>query len=120
MINVGELIHDPDFVQAFTVYRRSGDFVNGVWTGDTSEELTMLGVVTVMRATELRMVPEGDRISGGMNFHSRDPIYPTRVGEYQGTSDQILWRGSLYRVLNVAPYEDYGYYKASAERIEGA
>lgn len=119
MIDVSEIITDPDFAQLFYVYRSTGSFIKGVWTESASEEIEMYGVVTVANAKELRMVPEGDRIQGAMDFYSLDAIYVTRTGTTAGTSDKILWRGDYYKILNVKQWIDYGFYSATGERIAG-
>jgi len=120
VINVSEVITDPDFAQTFTVYRSTGSFVDGVWTENTPRAIKMLGVVTVSSQKELDMVAEGDRIRGAMTFHSVCPLYPTRVGTAQGTSDKIMWRGEYYKIQSVYPEVDWGYYKAIGTRIKGA
>lgn len=120
MINIEEMITDPDFVQDFIILRSSGAFVDGVWTESAPQRIKVQGVVNVMNAKELNMLPEGDRISGGMNFHTTEEVFVTRTGQEQGTSDKIIWRGEQYKIFNVFPYVDYGYYKASGERIKGS
>jgi hypothetical protein len=120
VINVGEIVTDPDFAQSFTVYRSTGSFVKGDWTESTPEEIIMRGVVTVMNARELAQYPEGDRIKGAMTFYTQEALYVTRVGQEAGTSDQIMWRGEKYKIFNVAPYVDYGFYCAAGERIQGS
>jgi hypothetical protein len=120
VIDVSEIITDPDFCQEFTVYRSTGSFIKGVWTESTPIKIKMMGVVLVMNAKELNMVPEGDRIAGAMTFYSTEQIYTTRTGDEQGTSDKILWRGEYYKVFNVYPWIDYGYFEASGTRIKGA
>ena len=120
MINVGELITDPDFSQKFTVYRSNGSFVDGVWTEGIPTQIEMLGVVTVMSSRELHQLPEGDRVSGGMNFHTNQALYVSREGTYEGISDKIFWRNNYYKLASVLPYADYGYYKASGVRTKGA
>lgn len=120
MINVSEIITDPDFAQNFIVYRSTGSFVDGVWTENTPKAIKMLGVVTVSSQRELDMVAEGDRIKGAMTFHTICPIYVTRVGTTAGTSDKILWRGEYYKLANVYPEVDWGYWKGVGVRIKGA
>jgi hypothetical protein len=119
MINVSEVITDPDFVRQFTVYRSSGDWVSGRWTESTPEQIVMTGVISVMSEKELQAMPEGDKIKGAMVFHSLQELFVTRNGTEKGTSDKILWRGDYYRLFNIAPYIDYGYYRAAGERITG-
>ena len=124
MINVSELITDVDFVQQYTVYRNTGSFVRGVFTS-TETTLTFYGTVVAANVKDVQMMPEGDRIEGLMVFYSTTdkPIYTTRVANGDstttGTSDQILWRGNRYRILQVYPYLDYGYVKAIGSRMDG-
>jgi hypothetical protein len=62
------------------------------------------------------MIPEGDRIKGAMVFHLTKEIFTTRDG---ALSDQIMWKGEMYRVINNWPYGSYGFYKVAAARMEG-
>lgn len=121
MISVSEVINSPEFAQNFTIYRSTGSFVDGVWTEDTPRQITVRGVVTVMNARALNQMTggEGDRIKGGMTFHTTVQVYTTRTGTTPGTSDKIKWRGEFYKIFQVNPEVDYGYWKSSGERIAG-
>jgi hypothetical protein len=121
MIDVSELITDPDFAQDFIVHRSYGHFDEGGWIEDPEGLITMTGVVTVMSQKELAQMPEADRVKGAMIFYSTDEIKVTRnIGDQeQGTSDKIDWRGDLYRIFQISTYADYGYYKAVGTRIKG-
>ncbi|GED71177.1 hypothetical protein BRE01_48790 [Brevibacillus reuszeri] len=116
MIDVSEVITDPDFAQPFTVHRKGGDWVKGRWVSSDVPPIRMTGVVIVADAKTLEQLPEGDRVTGLMSFYSTQELFETRE---EGTSDQIEWRGERYRVKRVFPYVDYGYYKAVAERVKG-
>jgi hypothetical protein len=118
MINVGELLTDPDFAQAFTIKRSSGAFGLGGFLATTSN-VRGAGVITVATEEDLMQVPEGDRVTGSMMFYSRKPIYATRAGSAAGLSDLIAWRGQTYRIAKVFPYQDYGFYKAIGVRMSG-
>lgn len=113
MIDVSEVITDPDFAQTYTIYRQTGgQWVNGRWV-DGEVAFSVTGVVTPPNAKELEQVPEGDRVTGLMCFYATVPLYITRVDETDtGTSDQIEWRGDRYRLIQIFNYGDYGYYKA--------
>lgn len=119
MINVQEIITDPDFCQTFTVSRSSGDFGKGGWAESTPTTITMIGVVTVANEKDMQQVPEADRVMGAMMFHSTEAIYTTRAKDTPATSDKIQWRGEWYRVAKVWPLVDYGFYKAYAYRMTG-
>lgn len=119
MINLRAVILNRDYAQKFTVYRSSGDWVNGRWTENTPTQIEMTGVVSVASQKEFGAVPEGDRIKGWMVFHSVEEIFVTRDSSEKATSDKIMWNGEYYRLFNVWNYKDYGYYKAIGQRIKG-
>ena len=119
MINVSELLTDPDFGQAFTVQRSSGSFQLGGYVSTTTPT-PYFGVITVASDQDLETLPEGDRITGSMMFHTAQPLYTTNAGpSASGLSDVIAWRGQLYRVAKVFPYQDWGFYKAIGVRMSG-
>lgn len=115
MIDVSEVITDPDFAQTFVVHRKANKWIAGR-TESTEKDITMTGVIMVADAKTLEQLPEGDRVTGLMCFYSTQELFTTRE---QGTSDQIEWRGERYRVKQVFPYGDYGYYKAVGQRMAG-
>jgi len=106
MISVGEIIFDPDFLQEITVQRKLGEWVKGRFVEEQST-LVFTGIVCPANAQEISQVPEGDRVTGMMKFHTIDEVFTTIE---TGTSDVIIWRGKHYRVINVTPYVDYGYF----------
>ena len=116
MIDVSELITDDDFAQSFNVYRISGVFGIGGWIADPEQTIPMSGVVTVTSVRDLEQIPEGDRVRGMMTFHTTEELFVTRQG---AISDEIEWRGDRYRVYQVSPYVDYGYFKAIGSRMSG-
>jgi hypothetical protein len=120
MIDVSEVVNDPDLAQEFTILRSSGSYLNGVFQSSTTP-IQGFGVVTVATAREIEMVPEGDRVTGMMSFHSNQPILGTRAnGGATGASDILLWHGEKYRVLAIWNWSDYGYYDAIASRMKAA
>jgi hypothetical protein len=110
--------------QDYNVYRSYGEFGKGGWieTPQSPPYFPMHGVVVPAGAKELRMVPEGDRPTAAMMFHSSVEIYTTRGGEEgeEGLSDTIEWRGEFYKVMNCNPYVDYGYWVAMGVRVKGS
>ncbi|WP_371378905.1 hypothetical protein [Sporomusa aerivorans] len=118
MINIAEIINDPDFCQAFSVFRKTGK--TGKWVEgeyiQAEQEIKMRGVVVAANTKDLLQVPEGDRVKGVMAFYSTAPLLVTNEA---GTSDQVVWHGERYRLFQLWPYVDYGYYKALGERMAG-
>lgn len=61
MINLGELIHDPDFCDTFTIIRNTGStWSKGVQTSTTST-IEFEGIVSPASSKDIEMLPEGDR-----------------------------------------------------------
>lgn len=126
MINVGEIVTDFDFAQRFTILRSTGSFVKGVWTEGTPTNIKMYGTIITENEKELMQMPEGDRIKGGIVIYTRCLIYTThdasgtgRGAITKGISDKVLWNREYWKVSSVGHYGDYGYYKASCQRIKG-
>ncbi|SFE43540.1 hypothetical protein SAMN04487969_102503 [Paenibacillus algorifonticola] len=118
MINVKNVVLSRNFAQpkGFIVHRQTGSWVRGTWQSVEEAPITLSGTIIVATADDLEQVPEGDRVKGAMAFYSPQQIYVTRE---TGTSDQIDWRGERYRIYHVAPWEDFGYYKAIGVRMLG-
>lgn len=116
MIDVSEVITDPDFAQTYVVHRQAGNWEKGRWVRSDEIPIKVIGVVTVADAKTLEQLPEGDRVTGLMCFYATQELFETRE---EGTSDQLEWRGERYRLKRVFPYGDYGYFKAVGERMAG-
>lgn len=120
MIDVSEVVNDPDLAQPFSILRSSGSWFKGVWNS-VQTTVQGYGVISVAEAQDLEMVSEGDIVHGAMVFHSQQPIFRTNANNATdstgGSADILVWRGENYRVLHVYPYEDYGYYRAVAVRM---
>jgi hypothetical protein len=119
MLDMSEIVNDPDLAQPFQIIRKSGGtYTAGVWS-EISTTITSSAVISVAKSTDLLQLPEADRIAGTMVFHSTQPIYET--SQTRGaTSDILIWRGDKYRVSNAFPYDDYSYVKVFAVRMQGS
>jgi len=76
------------------------------------------GVVTVLNEKELDIVPEGDRIKGAMAFYSTTTMYLTSSAG-ANVSDQILWNGDLYKLVNISPWNSFGFNRGVGVRMDG-
>ena len=119
-INVSRVVKNSRFAQNYHIYREKGSFVAGRWTQTTLDTILMFGVVTAAGTKDIIQVPEGDRSSQIMVFHSVEKLYVTHVDTcFSGISDKILWKGSYYRLFKVLEWSDFGYYKAFGISVEG-
>lgn len=121
MINVAEMIVDPDFAQSYNVVRTVGSWVKGRFV-QTEQVLSFVGPIIAANQKEINMLPEGDRVAGLMVFYTTadNPFKISRTDNEEGLSDQPIWRGDRYKLLSVFSYDDYGYQKAIGHRIGGA
>jgi hypothetical protein len=119
MIDLSEVITDDDFAQEFTLYRSTGDWVAGRWVENTKETVVMDGTIVPMSAREIQQLPEADRIRGSINIFTTEALYLTTAEGTQRTSDQILWKGGLYKLIQINDYSDFGFYGAVGQKIEG-
>lgn len=118
LIQVSEVVNDPDFAQPFAILRSTGTWLNGVWQSAT-QELISYGVIADPTDREVQMIPEGDKVTGAKVFWSSQPIYGTHAtAGIGGSSDILVWRGLSFRVLLVQQFEDYGFYRAMAVRMK--
>lgn len=123
MINVSEILTDADFAQSYTVQRTSGHWEYGRFIIDSTTNLNFYGPVLPSSAKELNQVPEGERITGMMTFYTT-PDNPFQISYHtsdsdEGLSDLVVWRGAQYKLIQVFPYDDYGYQKAIGTKISG-
>jgi hypothetical protein len=123
-INLAFVVSDGVLSEAYSIARQTGSFQIGGFA--TSEKIIPgWGVVSVATEEDLEMVPEGDRVTGAMVFHSENRIYETQKDVTpppkgtQWVSDQLIWEFQRWRVLHVGPYPNRGFWKAIAVRMQG-
>lgn len=117
-VNVRRVILSPRFAQVFAILRTEGSWQEGVFIPGTPASIPVRGTITVASAKDLEMIPEGDRAGGAMSFYSPVELYITRAGESPGISDKIRWRGDTYKIIQVNPWIDYGYYHGIGVKME--
>lgn len=114
LLNVGELIDDPDFCQDFTITRRSGEWVNGRFI-PVEETIQSYGIIDPQDTSELDFTnPDGSLIRGRIKVYTHTKMYVTHLAnnpqESNYISDEVTWKGSQYSVILDNDYSDYGYY----------
>lgn len=116
-VNLARVVHSPRMSQKITILRRGGSWQYGTWVQDENPtELPMRGIVTMAKAKDLEMVPEGDRLTGAIKILTTERIYITSDGEI---TDMVFWRGARYRIVTVTPDIDYGFYRSIGSRLDG-
>lgn len=126
MIDVSELITDPDFACKYKVYRRKGFWNKGRFEVTEPEVLEFYGAVQPASVREIQQLHFGDHEHGIMKFFTRKPndLYITReISDNEDiadavVSDEIEFDGRLYKVLQVMPWHHGGWCRAYASLKE--
>lgn len=115
MIDLSELMSDPDFTQAFILRRRTGGFANeGEFTQAAPVEMPLVGAIQPASPADIvRFQAEGERRQAIIRVWSATQM---NTSDGQGQQpDEIVWRGSVYRVIECVPWADNGFWKVFAE-----
>jgi hypothetical protein len=126
MIDVSEIIHDPDFEQPITIRRTSGGHFEGSEYKSTTTDIVFRGVmVNPANSKEIQQTEQGDRATGYVNIYldAKSEVYVTReradgknisdiVVENSGTAYEVK-----YRITSVYDRRMYGFVKAEAVRM---
>ena len=115
MIDMSELVSDPDFAQAFQVERQSaGTFANeGVYT-TTATTLNRFGVIQPSKSEDLiKFLPEGERQGNFITIHCAQDVLMGDGNTQMG--DIVIWRGDYYKVAFSKPWDMHGYWFAIAQ-----
>lgn len=119
MIEVSELLNDPDLCESFTITRTTGTFQIGGWQKNVPQVIQAYGAVRNTSGKELEMVPEADRIKNTLTFRTVFPLYTTNEQLGQ-VSDVLTFHGEDYRILAVKDYSQQGYFLAIATIMKGS
>lgn len=126
MINVSEIITDPDFAQKYKVIRDAGEWVAGRFKIVETKVLNYFGTVQPAQSEDLEQLPEVDRTSVVMNFYCASPkvfyISQEVVTEIPDDEEQIIydtieWNGKKYKIIKVLPWGNNGYQMAFAVEL---
>ena len=123
LLNVGELIEDPDFCQDFKVIRRKGSWVLGRFS-TTEQVINTYGIIDPQETNQMQFNPDGVLIKGIIKVYTHMELYTThkKSEENNYNSDIIIWDNHRYLVLDEGNYKDYGYrgYTCQIEDASGA
>lgn len=114
MIDVSEILNDPDMCEGFTILRPSGQFVAGGYQQNVPQSISSFGAIRNTSGAELDMVPEGDRNRELISIRTTTQVFETNKGQ---TSDMVLYHNFQYRVVTVKDYSSQGYWFAIAAKM---
>ena len=123
MINIGELITDPDFAQPGGVnfIRRKCDIVNHR-PSVTETAMNVPGIITIASDTSVEKLPEADRSTEDIHIFTHEQLFTTgrkddvAVNDY--LSDIVIWQGVKYIVMKCMDDTQYGFCRSTATKLE--
>lgn len=118
MINVSELINDPDFTQPNGVQvRRRKTTVEDFEQTVEETEFKMIGIITIADDLKAELGDNFDEDSEYINVFTYLPLFTTGLGDSKSganigqgyLSDIVIWKGKEYKVIKVKNNSQYGY-----------
>lgn len=107
LIDVSELLTDPDFTSTVTLIRRASTVNTYGENVMTETQSTITAVVQGANAESLERVPEGARLSDLIDVYYKGQLTAESPSGY---ADIIVWQGKRYQVFEVV--EDFMNYGA--------
>lgn len=98
LIDVSDLLRDPDFTNVVTLVRRSSSINTHGEQVLTETHSTIVASVQGINAEDIQRLPEGARLSDIITVYYRGDLQPESKGGY---SDLIIWQGRRYSVKTV-------------------
>lgn len=117
MIDMSELMYDPDFIQPelVTILRGKGMFDgHGLYEPEEIKELRVTIIIQQSSEKQLLALPEGERNTDTINWWMA-PKMQMADGITIQLSDVILWRDRYYRVTHCGDRSDNGYWTGMAQ-----
>jgi len=93
VININELIHDPDFKQILVRENEKFD-----------------AIVQYLSDDEMQRLPEGERYKDHIRIDTDFGL---------NLQDVIVWHGIKYRIIYMQDWSDYGYKNYTGVRFDG-
>ena len=114
MINVAELMNDPDFASTFLVRRPRGDRDDaGVFSVLDYTDIPVVGIVQPADPDAVQMLSEGERLRNMIEVWSATELRASDAVE--ALSDVLVVNGQSYRVIKTEDWSANGYSHVFAE-----
>lgn len=118
MINVSELMTDPDFATTFTIKRMVGSWVReGEWQTAPTEIPGIVGIIQPAKSEYvLRFVPEGERSVGYIAIYCNQEVQMGNGKDKE--SDVVVWNDQTFRVAFSDRWAEHGFWFAIAQEFK--
>ena len=122
MINISELITDPDFAQpnGIKITRSTVETVNHRQV-ETPVEITLAGIITVANETSDELLDEADRSKEQIHIFTNERLKLVGVDKVDGkqyAADIVKFNGANYIVRYCLDDAQYGFCRSTAVKLE--
>ena len=122
MINISELITDPDFAQpnGIKITRSTVETVNHRQV-EIPIEITLAGIITVANETSDELLDEADRSKEQIHIFTRERLKLVGVDKVDGkqyAADIVKFNGAKYIVRYCLDDAQYGFCRSTAVKLE--
>ena len=122
MINISELITDPDFAQpnGIKIIRSTVETVNHRQV-EKSSEITLAGIITVANETSDELLEEADRSKEQIHIFTHERLKLVGVDKVNGkryAADIVKFNGAKYIVRYCLDDAQYGFCRSTAVKLE--
>jgi hypothetical protein len=113
VINVGELMSDPDFAQQITLRRPTLAVANEGEASYTYQERCLTAIVQPAKPSDVAQLPEGSRVGDIISVWSGGEISAGNGASVE--ADVLVVDGRHFRVIKAENWGRNGYFRALAE-----
>ena len=122
MINISELITDPDFAQpnGIKITRSTVETVNHRQV-ETPVEITLAGIITVANETSDELLDEADSSKEQIHIFTHERLKTVGVDKVDGkqyAADIVQFNGAKYIVRYCLDDAQYGFCRSTAVKLE--
>lgn len=122
MINVSELIGDPDFCQPNGVkVTRRPSYIKNHKTQYSEQSLTFVGIITIAEEQNDEMLPEADRNKEAINIFTYKRLMCTgydRITKKDYMADIVTFENVKYKVAYCLNDVQYGFCRSKAVKMD--
>lgn len=105
LIDVSDLLNDPDFVNFFTIVRRTATVNDSGENILTESRLGAIGSIQAGNGDTLKRLPEAARKENAITVYTKTELRADNCGGY---SDILIWKNQRFQVLTISPWGNYG------------
>lgn len=122
MINISELINDPDFSQpnGINIIRTAVSIVEHRVSEDT-KEINIPGIITISEENTDELLPEADRNKEVIHVFTYNRLKTAGRDKIDGAeygADIVVWNGARYIVRYCLDDSQYGFCRSTAVKME--